>query len=198
MDAAVVLARLLGHAAHHALGRRVLAVYAHFNLHTAIARALKALEQLGVGLGHGQGIVVFFHEAHRAAVAVVGLHAGGQRGLAAVDGRVVHVRVADDAVANHLGLREHRAPVVVLLFDVHLALEGPHGLLQPVLQRLIFCVSAQQGHGRVRVRVEKRAGQQLAAAIVALAVGLRVGRSLRTHVGDGRPLHPDKAVLLPV
>ena len=198
VDAAVVLAGLLGHAAHHALGRRVLAVYAHLDLHAAVAGALEALEQLGVDPGHGQGVVVLFHEAHGAAVAVVGLHAGGQRGLAAVDGRVVHVRVADDAVADHLGLREHRAPVVVLFLDVHLALERPYGLLQPVLQGLVFGIAAQQGHGRVRVRVEERAGQQLAAAVVALAIGLRVRGRLGAHVGDSRPLHPDEAVLLPV
>ena len=114
-------------------------------------------KELLVHRRHGQRVVVGLDEAHRATIAVVGLHARLEGRLAAVDGGEVHVGVAHHAITQHLGLAEHAAPVVVLLLHVHLALEGPDRVVEPLLKGLVFGVATQQRHGRVRVRVVERA-----------------------------------------
>ncbi len=66
---------------------------------------------------------------------------------------VVHVVEAGDAPADHLHDPQHRAPVDVLLLQLHL--QRPDALLQPGLQRHVVGVAAQQRHRTVRVRVDE-------------------------------------------
>ena len=72
----------------------------------------------------------------------------------------------------------------MLLLHVHLALEGPDRVVEPLLKGLVFGIATQQRHGRVRVRVVERAHEQFARAVVALAKARGVGGLLGAHVSD--------------
>ena len=198
VDVGIVRPRLLRHAAYHALGRRVLAVDAHVDFDAPAPGVLVIREELPVDRRDRQAVIVGLDEAHRSAVGVICLHARLKRRVGTVDSREVHVRVAYDAIAQHLRLGEHRAPVVVLALHVHLALERPDRLVEPLLQRLVFGVPAQKRHGRVRVCVVEGGHEELARAVVALPeplgpLGLRI-----SHIGYRVALDPDEHVLLVV
>ena len=102
------------------------------------------------------------------ALANVHLHMGLAHRLHALVGGVVHVRRADRAVARHLGESEFGRPVVVL--GGHLALEGPHEVVEPLLQGHVLRIAAQKRHRQMRVGVVERRHEQAAAAVVGLAV----------------------------
>ena len=84
----------------------------------------------------------------------------------------VHVPEADRPRARHLQAGEPRAPVDVL------ALQPPFGrpdvLAQPLHQRQVVGVAAEQGHRRVGVGVDRARDQRPPAAVEDRVAGLRL------------------------
>jgi hypothetical protein len=113
----------------------------------------------------------------------LGAHAGAADLLGGDLGKVVHVRKAGDAGADHLGEREAGAVADELL--VHpLRLQRPDLLAQPGLQRGIFAGTSEERHGGMPVGVDE-AGQQH-VALEADAALRGVARVHLRHAAEPR------------
>ncbi len=102
----------------------------------------------------------------------------------------IHVGHRRDPKPEQLGDRQHRAIVDILRGEQGLKREHPG--VQPVVERKVFRITAQQGHCRVAVGVDQPRHQQFALAVVPLAVVL-LGR-LRPDIFDFFAAHPQKLV----
>ena len=108
-----------------------------------------------------------------------GTHTGGLRGGDGLLGVEVHVVEEGRARGGHLGHGEFAAAADVVRRQARLG--GPDVLLEPLLQGPVVRGAAQQGHGRVRVRIEER-GEDGHPFRLDHAVGRGVFR--RVQVGE--------------
>ena len=128
--------------------------------------------------GQVVGEVVDAATEHGAEAAV----GGGLRNLV---GEHVHVEVGGDAARQVFHDRQPRQVVDVARPELRLHREA---LLEPVVERLVVRVGAQEGHPRMGVRVFE-AGQEQVAPRVDFPVP--DGAVRRAGGGDAVPLHPE-------
>ena len=121
----------------------------------------------------------------------IGLQAAACYDLTDLIAEAVHIRHARRAEAHGLGHGQRRRSSDRA--RVHLLFAREHAVFEPVMQRHVVGVAAQQIHRQMRVAVDKTRHEHHTGAVDDLR-GLFLGRLFR-HIGDLAVRHADERVL---
>ena len=147
------------------------------NADTAVVIALPVLRQYGVLC---QLYVLVRRYANQTA-AEVSADAGFGTGTRNILHECVHICKAGSTALQHFYDAQHSTPVDVV--SIHLVLNRPDFVLQPVHKRHIIGITTQQCHRNVAVGVDHAGGSQLALAVQDF-VGSKVCRHVLAYINN--------------
>ena len=126
-------------------------------------------------------LIVFIRSKTNQTTAKVSTNTGFCTSFSNIIHKVVHICKTGSTAFEHFCDAEHCAPVNI--FSTHLSFKGPNFILQPIHQRHIICIAAEQGHGNVTVGIYHTCGSKLTCTVEYFRI-FESSRNFGTNIND--------------